>query len=395
MWIENMFRKSSTTETAEAFDAMIRGLDLPTHRNPQQRGGTVLPPGTVVVSADNHWSLTQDIFYERFPRHLRDKAPRLWKGDDGAFNWSIDGQLMIPPMVQKVFSNYEPVPGCTSIPERLRDLDIEGIDKEINFGNGIGMFYAYADLEVREWVFRIYNEHLAEMQAAAPGRFYGVGLINYWDMARVSQSIAELKALGLRTFLLPILPKGAGGVPLNYCLPEMQPLWQAAEAAGLPVCFHVGEFYTDGPGGLGTTMMETFGPFRRNLGQLIFGGIFDRHPDLQVVFVEAEINWVPGALQSASMIYECFRELIDPKIEHHPRHYWHNNCYATFTHDPVGLRMLDILGADRVMWSNDYPHLESTFGFGWSAIKAVLDAVSEDQARDILGGTALKLFKLK
>ena len=53
-------------------------------------------------------------------------------------------------------------------------------------------------------------------------------------------------------------------------------------------------------------MMETFGPFRRNLAQLIFGGIFDRHPDLKAVFVEAEINWVPGALQSASMSLRMF-----------------------------------------------------------------------------------------
>jgi len=389
-----MRRDVGTSDTAEAFDGMIRGLQLPTERKPQPRGTVVLPPGTIVVSADNHWSLTQDIFYERFPKHLRDKAPRLWKDKDGAYHWSIDGKPMIPPMVQKVFSHYEPVPGATSIPERLRDLDMEGVDKEINFGNAIGMFYTYADLDVREWVFRIYNEHLAEMQAAAPGRFYGVGLINYWDMARVPESIAELKALGLRTFLLPQFPKAANGAPLNYCLPEMEPLWQAIEESGLPVCFHVGEFYSDGPGGLGTTMMETFGPFRRNLGQLIFGGIFDRHPDLKAVFVEAEINWVPGALQSASMLYECFTELLDPKIKQHPRYYWHHNCFTTFMHDPVGLRMLDLVGADRVMWSSDYPHLESTYGFSWSTIQAVLDAVSEDQARDILGGTAIKLFKL-
>ncbi len=383
-----------TAKTTAVFDKTMSDLKLPVHRDPQQRGGVEVPRGTVIVSADSHWTLTQDIFYERFPAHLRDRAPRLWKGEDGAFNWSVNEKLMIPPMVQKVFSNYEPVPGATSIKERLHDLDIEGVAKEINFGNAIAMFYTYPDLEVREWVFRIYNEHMAEMQAAAPGRFYGVGLINYWDMARASASLSELKALGLRTFLLPNLPKGANGAVLNYCLPEMEPLWQAAEESGLPICFHVGEFYTDGPGGLGTTMMETFGPFRRNLAQLIFGGIFDRHPKLKAVFVEADINWIPGALQSASMIYECFRDLIEPKIAHHPRHYWHNNCYATFMHDPAGLRMLDIVGADRVMWSSDYPHLESTFGYGWSAIQAVLDAVSADAARDILGGTALKVFNL-
>jgi predicted TIM-barrel fold metal-dependent hydrolase len=62
--------------------------------------------------------------------------------------------------------------------------------------------------------------------------------------------------------------------------------------------------------------------------------------------------------------------------------------------DPIGLQLLDQIGADRVMWSSDYPHYESTFGYGWTAIEAVLDAVSEDDARMILGGTAMELFKL-
>jgi predicted TIM-barrel fold metal-dependent hydrolase len=389
-----MLRDLGGSETAEAFDGMIRGIALPCDRNPQQRGDIVLPSGTVTVSTDNHWSLTEDIFYQRFPAHLRDKAPRLEKTEDGAYHWSVGGNSLIPPCMYKVFATYETVAGCVSIEERMQDLDVEGIDKEINFGNGIGVFYSYPDLEVRDWIFRVYNEYLSEMQKKAPGRFYGVGLVNYWDMDRVAESIAELKALGLHTFLLPQLPKGADGTALNYCLPEMEPLWQAVEEAGLPVCFHVGEFFLDGPGGLGTTVMMALGPYRRTLGELIFGGVFDRHPDLKVVFVEADLNWVPGALQTATTIYECYGKLLEPQIEHHPRHYWHNNCYATFMHDPVGLRMLDVIGADRVMWSADYPHQESTFGFSWSAMRDVIDAVDEDQARAILGGTAMKLFRL-
>jgi predicted TIM-barrel fold metal-dependent hydrolase len=174
----------------------------------------------------------------------------------------------------------------------------------------------------------------------------------------------------------------------------MDPLWQAIEDADLPVCFHVGEFFKDGPGGQGTMIMVNFGPFRKNFGELIFGGIFDRHPKLQVIFVEAEINWVPGALQTASMGFECYYDVLNPQIKHHPRHYWFNNCYAGFTHDPVGMRMLDLVGVDRVLWSADYPHMESSFGYNWDSIKTVLDSVSEDDACKILGGNAMRVFKL-
>ena len=40
--------------------------------------GKVLPAGLEVVSADNHVEIIEDIFYERFPEHRRDRAPRVW-----------------------------------------------------------------------------------------------------------------------------------------------------------------------------------------------------------------------------------------------------------------------------------------------------------------------------
>ena len=60
----------------------------------------------------------------------------------------------------------------------------------------------------------------------------------------------------------------------------------------------------------------------------------------------------------------------------------------------VGLAMIDQIGADRVMWSNDYPHQESTFGYTRSAIKAVFDATSVENAQLILGKTARDLFRM-
>lgn len=373
---------------------IFAGIDLPFQRVAEPGANRRLPAGLSVVSADSHWSLTDDIFYERFPSHLKDRAPRLMRDETGFFDWKVGGKTLFPPSVRATFGAFERVPDCTQLDARMRDLDTEGIDKEIAFGNAIAFFYVYPDLEVREWAFRIYNEHLAEMQSKAPGRFYGVGVINYWDPSQTRASLAELKGLGLKTYVLPLTPKAAHGELLNYCVPEMNPMWEAIEEAGLPVCFHVGEHFQAGPGAMGTAAMVNFGPFRKTMGELIFGGIFDRHPSLQVVFAEGDINWVPGALQTAAMTYECYADLIDPKIKHHPLHYWQNNMYATFMTDPVGLEMMHRIGTDRVMWSSDYPHPESVFGRAWTAMEEVLEAVPEGDARKMLGDTAAAVFKL-
>ena len=63
--------------------------------------------------------------------------------------------------------------------------------------------------------------------------------------------------------------------------------------------------------------------------------------------------------------------------------------------DPAGLRLIDQIGADTVMWCSDYPHPESVYGAGWSSRQEVIAAVSEEDARKILGETALSLFALQ
>lgn len=372
---------------------IMQDIGLSNDRVAQAEVGRPLPEGTLVVSADNHWSIIDDVFVEQAPAVLKARMPKLiW--DEKGFDFLLNGKSMFSSVQKDVFRTFEGVPGCTQLEPRLRDMDAEGISKEIVFGNGVGIFFAYPDLEVRECAIDIYNEYIAGVSAKAPGRFFGVGFVNFWDPDRTRESIAKVKALGLKTISIPINPRGAGGVALDYCVPEMEPLWTALEEAGLPVCFHVGEFFQEGPGSIGRTSMVSLAPFRKSFGDLVFGGILDRHPTLKVVFTEGDINWIPGALQLAETLYEGYKTILQPRLMHEPSHYWFNNCYATFMYDPAGLAMLDKIGADRVMWSSDYPHVESTFGYNWSAMQAVVDATNPVTARKILGATANELFNL-
>jgi len=45
--------------------SVMGGIGWPIDRAPQQRGNLELPAGTVIVSADNHWSVGDDIFYKK------------------------------------------------------------------------------------------------------------------------------------------------------------------------------------------------------------------------------------------------------------------------------------------------------------------------------------------
>jgi predicted TIM-barrel fold metal-dependent hydrolase len=385
-----MTKSASSTSTLPAPEDIRVGIAVPNDRH-AQRVERPVPKDVVIVSADNHWTIGEDIFYENVPKHLQGKVPRILRDEKGFLDWQVDGKSLFTPTIQTVFDSYERLPGASELGPRIADLDAEGIAKEICFPNGLFRFLVWPDLEVRESVFRVYNRYLGDLQRQAPGRFYGVGIPNYWDMSKARDSIQEIKDLGLKTLVIPIFPRDAAN-PLNYCEPEMEPLFAAIEESELPLCFHVGENTQGGRGGVGVSAMVNFAPFRKSLGELIFGGIFDRQPGLQVAFMEADLNWVPGALQIAEMAYDCHP--LDYRPQRRPTEYWQEHCYASFMHDPAGLRLLDLIGADRVMWSHDYPHPESVWGFSWSAMAAVIDAVRPEQVAPILGGTALKLFKL-
>jgi predicted TIM-barrel fold metal-dependent hydrolase len=59
--------------------------------------------------------------------------------------------------------------------------------------------------------------------------------------------------------------------------------------------------------------------------------------------------------------------------------------------DPLGLRLIDRIGVDNVMWSSDYPHNESTFGYSEKSLASVVEAVGADNAVKIVS-TNIKRF---
>src|ERR1700727_2601061 len=70
-----------------------------------------LPAGTVVFSADNHISLADDIFYQRFPDDLKEKAPRIWY-EDGAYQVGRKGQTFLPGDFSRGLMQYDDMAGA-------------------------------------------------------------------------------------------------------------------------------------------------------------------------------------------------------------------------------------------------------------------------------------------
>jgi len=363
-------------------------------------GPVGLPAGTEVFSADNHISLAEDIFYENFPESMKDQAPRVVY-EDGAWNLAVGGKTFLPREFTAVLKQYDPLAGAATNDgeARMRELESDGIHRELAFPNALLGLMGWPDKEVRELCFRIYNRHIAELQEQSNGRFYGVGMINWWDGEGARRTLIELKDLGLTTFWLPLKP-GAGddGKPIDYNSPAMYPVWEAIEESGLPVAHHIGEAPLASPcrdNGILVGMVHNVAPFREMFGRYVFGGILDRHPGLQVGWFEGGINWVPAALQDAEHLYASLQHMADHPIDHDVEHYWRTHMWASFMVDPLGLEMIDRIGIDRVMWSSDYPHNESTFGYSERSLASVVESVGPDAAVKLVSTNALTFLGLE
>jgi len=375
------------------------GLGAPKNRRPAPLVDTGLPAGTEVFSADNHISLADDIFYERFPESMRDKAPRVMNVDGG---WVIgyDGKSVLVPEFIEVLTQYDPLSGSHTgdVEARLAALESEGVTKELAFPNSILALFGWPDREVRELCFRIYNEHMAEVQERSGNRIYGVGLINWWDADGARRTLTELKDLGLKTFLIPLSPgKDLEKRPIDYASAAMDGVWAAIEEAGLPVSHHIGESPPASPNehnAVGIGMLQNMAPFRDAFGKYILGGILDRHPGIQVGWFEGGINWVPSAIQDAQHIAASFHHMADLEVQQDPQDYWDHHMWASFVLDPLGLELIDRIGVDRVMWSTDFPHNESTYGYSNESLATVVQAVGPERAVGVVGGNAERYLGL-
>jgi predicted TIM-barrel fold metal-dependent hydrolase len=102
---------------------------------------------------------------------------------------------------------------------------------------------------------------------------------------------------------------------------------------------------------------------------LIFYGVLERYPGLKFVSVENEIGWMPFMLQQWDYYYNRFKKENPPPMTKNPSEYFQTQVFGTFFRDTVAGHNFEWWGQDNCMWSNDYPHGNST----WPESKKYID----------------------
>jgi predicted TIM-barrel fold metal-dependent hydrolase len=364
--------------------------------------------GTKVIDADGHilepraaWA---DLPGEHRPRIETDARglDHVIVGDKEVFLAKL-GQMGRPGT--DVSRGDEPVPLESAIPgafdpvARLADMDSEGVDVAVVYPTiGLG-FWGIEDPAAAVAVARAYNDWVASYCAADPSRLKGAAMVPFQDIGAAVTELRRAKdELGfVSAFVRPNPCNGRSIVDV-----ENEPFWTAAEDAGVAVAIHEGfqpavpSIASFRPPQNPLVLHAASHTFEQMLAcaQLIAHGVLERHPDLHFAFLEAGGGWAPYWLERLDHQVPSYGAYA-PEMKLLPSEYFARQCWISFEIDEPTLPvLLPFVGEDRVVWSTDYPHADSTFPGALKELEEVIAVLPESARAGILGANAKALYRL-
>jgi predicted TIM-barrel fold metal-dependent hydrolase len=135
------------------------------------------------------------------------------------------------------------------------------------------------------------------------------------------------------------------------------------------------------------------------ISRLIYSGLLDRFPDLKFIFEEGNVGYALYLFDRLEEGWE-FGELIHGQRVHlrgpkkHPLEYLEHFHWAVESEDSLIGEAVRRWGADRILFSSDYPHPDSPWPESVKEMKEALTGCSELEQTKVLGGNAARLLRL-
>ena len=291
-------------------------------------------------------------------------------------------------------------PGYSDPHERLRDMDVDGVDIEVLYCEVSAYRYLYLLPTGAAEATRAFNDTLHDFASADPSRLVVTYQVPIHDIDLAVAEIERIAAMGGKSLQLPVFPAELGQA--DYFHERYDPMWAAISAGGLPVCCHIGLNTAldqladrDPTPRLAWTLSCMPLSACEALGMWLLSGILTRYPGLKIVFVEPGLAWVAGyvAFLDDMVLRQGYEfPVLDGEL---PSFYYHRNLAMTFIDEPDPVRHLrHVLGAQNLLWSSDYPHPVSTWPKSLAVIDELFDGVPEAERDLMIEGNAARIWNL-
>jgi len=298
---------------------------------------------------------------------------------------------------------------------RTSDQNSQGVVGEVVFPNTVPPFFNKSivtarppkpeEYELALAGIRAHNRWLKDFCAEDPDRRAGIGLILPNDFDEAIKDIEFIAQAGLRGgVLLPLIPPDC-----TWLKPLFDPAWDRVFAAiqdhDLVMNQHSGQGSPDyGNSMVGQALWVTEVTYYCQAGfrHLIMSGVFEKFPQLKYVLTESGCAWAPPLLaqmdrihmgMSAGAIGELNYGDQEWVLSELPSHYAKQNVwYGASFPSKADLAGIELIGVEKVLWGNDYPHYEGTFPYNLESLRLTFDEVPEEYRRKLLGLNAAEVY---
>jgi predicted TIM-barrel fold metal-dependent hydrolase len=371
------------------------------------------------ISADCHidlcW-LPPDLFTSNASAAMKDRMPYITDGPKGPVwvtkkgaslgllnGMGSAGREYVPGKIQRsdrmaVTGLYEDgkrgIRRLTDPELRLSDQERDGAQAEVLYGI-LGATRRLNDPEAAVELVRIYNEWLADFCDTHPDRYAGLACI---PNAPVEAAVKEMRRV--------IKRGGVRGLEIAHSYdiaplwdPQWNPVWQVANEVALPLHFHTaGERRPDlaklPPQLARVEHAVHISGFQlymaTTLISVIFAGVLERYRNVKIVIGESGIGWIPYVLDRMDAEWED--QFKDIGLTMRPSEYWRRQCRATYQSDRIGIKLLDDIGYDTIMWGSDFPHPDGVWPDSSEFIERELGHLPAEVRHKIVCENAGKLY---
>jgi predicted TIM-barrel fold metal-dependent hydrolase len=371
----------------------------------------MLPNDAKVISVDDHVIEHPRVWLDRVPARYADAAPRIVKLPDGNDTWLYEGRQSGNFALNAVAGKHprefgmdprsydDMLPGCYSIEDRIKDMDIEGVWAQLcfpNFGGFAGStFFAAKDKELAKLCISAYNDFiLDEWCAYAPQRQIPLVMVPFWDVEASVREIERTAAKGAKSVTFIEAPHKLG-LP-SYHTDHWDPILRICEEARLPLSMHFGSGGM--PQGLAPDgdMFISIALFGVNsmitTVDLLFSDVFYKFPGLKVALSEGGIGWMPYILERTDYSWGRHKYWCDINADKVPSELFREHIYGCFIADQSGIEQRHRIGVDNILFESDYPHSDCNWPHTRKLLADALADVPDDEARKIAELNARALY---
>ncbi len=358
-----------------------------------------------LISADSHVNEPPDLWTSRVPAALRARAPRIehfaegdaWviEGVKDPINFGMNACAGLEPEAMKGWARFEEIrEGGWKPAARTEEMDRDRVDAEVLYPTPrlINAIVANRDPEYHLAMVRAYNDWISEYVEYAPARFVGLAVLP--NRGGPEAAVAEIERVldrpGMGGVMMGCWPNGTLTIE-----PEDDKVWATLSERGVPLGIHVA--LTQTTPGAHRAKLPGYGRFfdaPNRMIEMIFSGVFDRFPALDVVFAEVDFGWVPYVKEQIDNNYQRLDPVSRFGLQQLPSAYIDQHFHYTYITDTFGLQNRHHVGAERILWSSDYPHVSADYPYSWRVVQASLSGVSREERDLILHRNAERLYGL-